>query len=239
MTQKREGESDDSPSLCHHSEISMPSGFVFLCPKKFLRAGARILYFSICFALIKEKGGRSLLLKDRRDEGFNQKIEDHYEKQKAFLMAYGSKILGSKEKAEDALQECFLVIIERKADYADLPDDAFRKVAVTMMKYKCIDRLRREKKWANHAPDASNGAFDAFDDLSATCLKKEREKMARDALKKVDPLGQQILYLKYFEEKSYKEIAEALAISTNLVQVKLYRIKQKLRKLLGEEGENE
>ena len=164
-----------------------------------------------------------MLLKDRRDEGFNQKIEDHYEKQKAFLMAYGSKILGSKEKAEDALQECFLVIIERKADYADLPDD----------------RLRREKKWANHAPDASNGAFDAFDDLSATYLKKEREKMARDALKKVDPLGRQILYLKYFEEKSYKEIAEELAISTNLVQVKLYRIKQKLRKLLGEEGENE
>ena len=180
-----------------------------------------------------------MLLKDRKDEGFNQKIEDHYEKQKAFLTAYGSKILGSKEKAEDALQECFLAIIERKANYADLSDDAFRKVAVTMMKYKCIDRLRREKKWANRAPDAYDDVLDGFDDLSVTCLKKEREKMARDALKKVDPLGQQILYLKYFEEKSYKEIAEALAISTNLVQVKLYRIKQKLRKMLGEEGENE
>ena len=61
-----------------------------------------------------------MLLKNRKDERFNQKIEHHYEKQKAFLMAYGSKILGSKEKAEDDLQECFLAIIERKADYADL-----------------------------------------------------------------------------------------------------------------------
>lgn len=180
-----------------------------------------------------------MLLKDRKDEGFNQKIEHHYEKQKAFLTAYGSKCLGSKEKAEDALQECFLAIMERKADYADLSDDEFRKVAVTIMKYKCIDYLRREKKWANRAVDACHDALDVFDDLSEICLKKEREQMAREALNKLDPLGQQILYLKYFEEKSYKEIAEELAISTNLVQVKLYRIKQKLRKLLGEEGENE
>ena len=180
-----------------------------------------------------------MLLKNRKDERFNQKIEHHYEKQKAFLMAYGSKILGSKEKAEDALQECFLAIIERKANYADLSDDEFRKVAVTIMKYKCIDRLRREKKWANGAVNLYDDALDGFDDLSATYLKKEREKMAREALNKVDPLGQQILYLKYFEEKSYKEIAGELAINTNLVQVKLYRIKQKLRKLLGEEGENE
>lgn len=180
-----------------------------------------------------------MLLKNRKDERFNQKIEHHYEKQKAFLMAYGSKILGSKEKAEDALQECFLAIIERKADYADLSDDEFRKVAVTIMKYKCIDRLRREKKWANRAVDSYDDALDGFDDLSEICLKKEREQMAREALNKVDPLGQQILYLKYFEEKSYKEIAEELAINTNLVQVKLYRIKQKLRKMLREEGENE
>ena len=197
------------------------------------------MYFSICFVLIKRERRAPLAFKAQKRRKIQSKNRTPLRKAEGLPHGLRKQCLGSKEKAEDALQECFLAIMERKADYADLSDDEFRKVAVTMMKYKCIDRLRREKKWANRAVDSYDNALDGFDDLSATYLKKEREQMAREALNKLDPLGQQILYLKYFEEKSYKEIAEELAISTNLVQVKLYRIKQKLRKMLGEEGENE
>jgi RNA polymerase sigma factor (sigma-70 family) len=52
-----------------------------------------------------------------------------------------------------------------------------------------------------------------------------------EALKKLDDAEKALIAL-YFEELSYKEIAEIIGISENYVAVKLNRIKTKIQKLL-------
>ena len=58
-----------------------------------------------------------------------------------------------------------------------------------------------------------------------------RREQLFEALKKLDDAEKALITL-YFEDTSYKEIAEIMGISENYVAVKLNRVKAKLQKLL-------
>lgn len=168
-----------------------------------------------------------------------ENIQKRYQENRAFLLSYGIQILGSRERAEDALQECFLSIIENQEKYFSLSCTDFRKLAVVIMKRKCIDQIRQEEKFVDQDIEELDFLLDKEPDpVFEEVLFKEREEEAREILRDLDPLSKKIFYLKYFDNKSYKEISQDLNITTNLVQVRLYRTKNRLRKLLKEEGKD-
>ncbi|HOK18137.1 MAG TPA: RNA polymerase sigma factor [Caldisericia bacterium] len=66
----------------------------------------------------------------------------------------------------------------------------------------------------------------------------ERDVMLEDALKKLNENDREILLLFYQQDLSYDEIANILNISLENVKVRIFRAKEKLRKLLYKEVGN-
>jgi len=62
--------------------------------------------------------------------------------------------------------------------------------------------------------------------------------MLEDALKKLNENDREILLLFYQQDLSYDEIANILNISLENVKVRIFRAKEKLRKLLYKEVNN-
>ena len=66
-------------------------------------------------------------------------------------------------------------------------------------------------------------------------VKKDSIKKAREALKKLSKKSQEVLILKEYGDMSYKEIAKILGITEGNVKVRVFRAREQLIKLIGEE----
>ena len=84
----------------------------------------------------------------------------------------------------------------------------------------------------------------SFDDVSQSIpspeptpeeilIQKERERLLKEALSKLSQKDRGIFYRKYYYLQPTSQIASELSMTERAVEGKLYRIKQKLRKLLG------
>ena len=64
--------------------------------------------------------------------------------------------------------------------------------------------------------------------------KKERIELLRDVVSKMKPKYRELVELRYFEEKSYDEIAEELDRSLGTVKAQLHRAREALEAMLGQ-----
>jgi len=88
------------------------------------------------------KGGRILLtiyLSMLDTEQVRKKMTDLYEEHKYALLHYAMKIMRNQDMAEDAVQNTFISIIQKKEKYLDLDCRDFRRSAVIIVRNKCID----------------------------------------------------------------------------------------------------
>ena len=79
----------------------------------------------------------------------------------------------------------------------------------------------------------NNGTY--IDTYYAKTLKEESEvkKRVHNAISKLKPRQQQIIYMAYFENKTQEEIAKALGVSQQAISESLPRLLAKLKKILG------
>ena len=70
------------------------------------------------------------------------------------------------------------------------------------------------------------------DAACSTQSKKDAFLLAIDALKKLDPAEQKIIYLRYFRDYSQQQIADALGLSQVKVSRTEKKIYEKLRQML-------
>ena len=67
-------------------------------------------------------------------------------------------------------------------------------------------------------------------------LENERKLALKNALDKLDKTEKLLFYRKYYYMQSLSQIAREMCMTERAVEGRLYRIKQKLRKLMGGEG---
>ena len=138
-------------------------------------------------------------------------------------------ITGSKEAAEDALQEVFVSVWKSRHTY-----DPNRGKLTTWLHRITVNQCSKEK--ARKAPVAVSLEEKGIDlpemkpqsqpeDILVSKLEYERMLRAMDAL---DTKHRSILVLRYFNDLSYREIAEALEIPLGTVKS---RLNQSLRYL--------
>ena len=70
------------------------------------------------------------------------------------------------------------------------------------------------------------------EDLLEGILQKEKIAILEQALLKLSTEDKNILILRYYHGMSYKEIGRTLGIKTKTVDMRLYRVKAKLREVL-------
>ena len=143
------------------------------------------------------------------------------------------KVLGSREEAEEAAQDVFLKLHQRARSFRG--ESRFTTWLYTLAYRTAIDHQRQTRK---HRRMQSELEVDvAAKDLGTPAKAEEnliqaeqktQLKLLLNALRQQDAM---IVELFYLQEQSVKEIAAILNMSVSNVKTKLFRAREKLRKL--------
>lgn len=133
------------------------------------------------------------------------------------------KVLGSPELAEDAFQEVFIVIYEKRKSFRG---NNFASWLFTITRNTCINQLRKSKD------------LDKFDETFYPHIAKfeNRDLALKEQIDKAIaelPLAlREAIVLREYDDLSYQEISEVLGIDLALVKVRIHRARLILRKVL-------
>ncbi len=144
------------------------------------------------------------------------------------LFGIAWRILGHAQDAEDVVQEVFG---EAHRQSNGTPPTCWPALLRRMATCRALDALRRRR---TVVPLDAAQPTAARDDPAAICAGRELEARLRAALAELAPRESEVFCLRYFEEFSYRQIAETLGISPTAVSTALYEARARLEKLLIE-----
>ncbi|HJX92260.1 MAG TPA: sigma-70 family RNA polymerase sigma factor [Pyrinomonadaceae bacterium] len=168
----------------------------------------------------------------RRDESALAQLYDRY---RVILFGLLLRILHNREEAEDVLQEVFLQVWRRAADFDENRGRPFTWL-VTLARSRAIDRLRslaaRDRVALAGAREPSEEVSDAVDDA----LKSEQKSVVTTALAQLPEEQQQPLLLAYYDGLTQSEIAKKLNAPLGTVKTRMRAGLKKLREQLGKKN---
>lgn len=148
------------------------------------------------------------------------------------VQALAARMLGAREEAEEVVQDTFLRLHRRAADF-DPERAGLRTWLYAVARNLCLSRLRarRSRPRAAQAADPHDVAFQASvgapdDPLPAIVV--------RDALATLDPAERALLLEAFYQGYSHAELAERHGLPLGTVKSRLRRALSKLRDLLEE-----
>ena len=141
------------------------------------------------------------------------------------------RLLGNNSDAADCFQDTFLAALEVAQR------QRVRNVAgllVRLATTRAIDRLRQERRRDRHQAhaQAQPRRSSAAADPAGQAQRRDLADQLRQAVGELPPQEAKAFALRYFEDMSYREIAEELGIRTNTAGVLLHRAKGRLRAML-------
>ncbi len=158
-----------------------------------------------------------------------------------FALAYG--MLGREEDARDATQETFLAAFRNLRGFRGEAKVSswLHRIAIN----QCITRQRRARVRGETAFDDEGQAGGAALSVTAAAASparqaegRERVEAVRNAVRALPPDLRQVVVMKEFEELTFQEIADALALPLSTVKSRLYAAHKQLRmRLEKHEGE--
>ena len=166
----------------------------------------------------------------RRDELALASLYDRY---RLILFGLLTRILLSREEAEDVLQEVFLQVWRRAADFDEQRGRPFTWL-VTLARSRAIDRLRVLASRRRLADAAAQNAPDEASDAVSDTLHAEQREIVGRALAELPEEQRHTLKLAYFEGLTQSEIAAKLGTPLGTVKTRMRSGMIKLRELLGE-----
>lgn len=149
-----------------------------------------------------------------------------------------ARLLGSREDAQDVLQDAFVRGYEKLDQYQG--GSSFYTWIYRITLNLAMSRLRKRRlRRLLHLPTARHdrSAFDPPDGSpenapSYSLERAEREAAVEAALATLDPDHRAVVILKDFEGRRYEEIGELLGIPVGTVRSRLHRARGQLRKRL-------
>ena len=168
--------------------------------------------------------------------GDEQALAHLYDRYRLILFGLVNRILSSREEAEDVLQEVFIQVWRRAADFDELRGRPFTWL-VTVARSRAIDRLRslaaRERVAIASASDPAEAVSDAADDT----FRSEQRGVVVSALTQLPDEQKTTLVLAYFEGLTQSEIAARLGAPLGTVKTRMRSGMIKLRELLADKAD--
>jgi len=156
-----------------------------------------------------------------------------YEMYREYLLNVARKVLHNDSDAEDALHQAFLRIANNFTNIGDVSSHQTRNylvIIVTGIALNVQNKRRREGELF------FEDIGEAEDDLVIEDQVLKYETLW-DAVEQLQPMQEEILYLRYFEGLSVKEVAKRMNLSESATKKRLERARHALRKVLSEEQE--
>lgn len=154
------------------------------------------------------------------DEAFIQVISEY----KIDLYRTALAFLKSKERAVEAIQEVTYRAYTKRKQLREL---RFVKTwLIRIMINYCNDVIKKEKHWID---DRSLAKEATYDNTTFIWLEEAIQQLKQD--------DQALIYLKYFHDMTFSELAEQMNLPISTVKTRLYRALTLLRVDLADEGE--
>ncbi len=160
-----------------------------------------------------------------------------YDSHRLILFGLLMRILNSREEAEDILQEVFLQVWRRAADFDEKRGRPFTWL-VTLTRSRAIDRLRLLGARQRLATGAAQEQTETVSDALVDTLRSEQKEVVKRALAELPEEQRQTLMLAYFEGLTQSEIASKLGAPLGTVKTRMRSGMIKLRTLLGTQLES-
>lgn len=147
------------------------------------------------------------------------------------------RLLANESEAADVAQETML----RAWQHLDRYDEArsFEVWLLAIARNLCLDLLRRRSKVRIHGEDVQtlhevlpSGAESQEDRV----LKDEASRGLEDALGTLPATDREVLALYYVQKRTTKEIAGVLGVAPGTIMARLFRAREKLRRVLAPEA---
>ncbi|KKQ94699.1 MAG: RNA polymerase sigma factor [candidate division CPR2 bacterium GW2011_GWC2_39_10] len=154
-----------------------------------------------------------------------EKIVEKYEKP---LLSYARYLSGNRECAEDAVQEAFLNAFRNIQSFDT--GKKFSSWIYRIVHNEAISLIRKRKKTVtmDEIPEVADDT-----NIAHIIQKKidtpQNAKIINDAYSKLPLKYKDVVYLRFYSEKSYDEIAEILHLPASTVGTYLLRAKNQLK----------
>lgn len=162
------------------------------------------------------------------------KFTEIYQQYQHFCWYVAYQLLGDGHLAEDAVQDAFLALTKHLDKIEDVESQKTRKFLMTIVKSKAVDILRKqhgetsvdELLWEPADPEA---------DMLGAYITKENYNHLISCILELDEAYRVIFEYKYVHELSDREIAQILDITPKLVNVRYFRARKQLQRMLEKE----
>jgi len=164
--------------------------------------------------------------KNGNDEGFTNLVEIY--QKPVYNLCH--RMLGETEAAEDAAQETFLKAYQNLARY-DV-ERSFATWLLSIAAHHCIDRLRR-RKFSSFSIDEDEEGQTELPDRSAPdpedeAVRKQTRERLQSCLQSLEPIDRAAVIMRYWQDSSEIEIAQALKLTVPAVKSRLHRARRSL-----------
>lgn len=148
-----------------------------------------------------------------------------------FKVSY--RIVNDEEAAEDIVHDSLIKMNEKEMVFPSLNDAKYwlirvvKNASLNYAKRKGRERRAYEKALYEDRRKQDSGEIDL---LKADAIRK-----AKEALNKLPEKMRMVLILREYAELNYKEIGRVLGITEGNVKVRVFRAREQLAKLIGED----
>jgi len=177
-----------------------------------------------------------VFLMQRTGQGDRGSFQQLYERFSGVLFSTALNVLNNPEAAEDVLQDVFIAIWEKAPLYDSVRGKPLTW-AVTLTRYKAIDRLRsqRRKGLLHDRIEQESRIFEAntgctsLDEVDAA----EKSRIVRGAILHLAPAQREAIEMAFFGGLTQAEIAEKLRQPLGTVKARIRRGMMKLKQIIS------
>ena len=164
-------------------------------------------------------------------------INEIFKKYEYSLLRYAGRLLGDAESARDIVQEAFLRLVKYKEKRSIETINNVSAWLYRTTRNLCYDTFRSAKNRLEITIE--NEKIDRIADHTsapdADLAKEDDMRLIREQINALEPRTREIVVLKLEHERSYKEIAEIMGLTSTNVGFILHKAMQKITKKLRRE----
>jgi RNA polymerase sigma-70 factor (ECF subfamily) len=157
-----------------------------------------------------------------------------YDAAMPLLFKVSVRIAGEDEAAEDIVHDSFIKMNEKKMVFPSMNDATYWLIRV--VKNASLNYARRKKREQVVYQKALHEESRKVLSGETEFLRKETRKKTQDALNKLPENLKTVLILREYADLKYKEIARILGITEGNVKIRVFRAREQLAALLGEDN---